>query len=98
MPHPNLNPLEQLLRLKDSSSEFHDQVSNILHGEEYKQWAKRVNGADATRFIDFLDRVRRCGPLFDSRSSFRRLSILSTLPVPVFGDACESLGIYAARG
>ena len=55
----NLSPLEQLLCLNISSISFNDQVSNILYGVEYDQWAKCINGDDVTRLIEFLDRVRR---------------------------------------
>ena len=53
------NPLEQLLRLNSSLPQFDDQVSNILHGEGYRQFVKRISSTDAVRLIDFLDRVRR---------------------------------------
>ena len=53
------NPLEQLLRLDSSSTNFSDQVSNFLHGVESKQWAKRINGADAVELVSFLEGVRR---------------------------------------
>ena len=63
MTSPHLTPLKQLLRLNTSSSEFNDQVDNILHGEEYKQWAEHVDGADVLGLVQFLDRVRRCASL-----------------------------------
>ena len=56
------SPLEQLLNLNTSLPEFNDQVSNILHGEEYRQSAKRINGTDASRLVDFLDGVRPIMP------------------------------------
>lgn len=55
---PNLNPLERLLRLNRSTSDFHDQISNILYGEEYKQWVPGINGGDVVKLVDCLDRVR----------------------------------------
>ena len=97
MTSPHLNPLEQLLRLNSSSPEFNDQVSNTLHGEGYRQWAKRISGTDAVRLIDFLDRVRRCASFLASRSRPCRLSILLTLPILVSGDVCESSGTCAGR-
>lgn len=60
--------LEQLLGLDTSLPEFNDQLSNILHGEEYRKLAKRISGTDAVRFIDFLDRVRRYASFLPSRS------------------------------
>ena len=53
----NLSPLDRLLRLNSSSTNFNDQVCNILDGVEYSVWARRINGDDVTRLIDFLDRV-----------------------------------------
>lgn len=91
------DPMERLLRLNSSSSNFNDRVCNILYGAEYSQWVEGVNGDDVARLIDFLDIVRFCGSLSPSRSNPGRLSVLSNLPVPVSGDVCESLGKYAAR-
>ena len=60
------SPLEQLLRFDRSSSKFHDRVSNILYGEEYKQWVQSVQGEDLVRFVEFLDEVCRCVSLLRS--------------------------------
>ena len=49
------NPLEQLGK---SSSEFHNKVSNILYGEEYKQWVPTIQGDDLVGLVDYLDKVR----------------------------------------
>ena len=56
------SPLELLLNLNTSLPEFNDQVSNILHGEEYRQLAKRINSTDASRLVDFLHGVRPIMP------------------------------------
>ena len=76
MSTPNLNPLEQLLRLNTSSPEFNDQVNDILRGEEYKQWSERVAGAEVVELVDFLDRVRPRVSFFDSFSTLLRFSML----------------------
>jgi len=55
----SLNPLDQLRRLDRSSPKFHDQVSNILSGEEYKQWVLNVQDDDLVGLTDYLDKVRR---------------------------------------
>ena len=68
MSSPNLNPLQQFLGLDSSRPEFNDQVSNILHGEEYRKWVKRISSGDAVRIIDFLDTVRRYASFLASRS------------------------------
>ena len=70
---PQFQPLEQLLRLNTSSSQFNDQVSVILHREEYRQWIECADGDDVTRLIDFLDTVRRSTLFFASCSSSHRL-------------------------
>ena len=53
------SPLGQLRRLDRSSSKFHDQLSNILYGEEYKRWVQNLQGDDLVGFVDYLDEVRR---------------------------------------
>ncbi|KAF9789483.1 kinase-like domain-containing protein [Thelephora terrestris] len=70
MTSPRLNPLEQLLRLKSSSLDFNDQVSNILEGAEYKEWAKLMNGPDVVELVNFLDRA--LDALDPTGSGFRR--------------------------
>jgi hypothetical protein len=67
------NPLQQLRGLT-RTSKFDDQVDAILRGEEYKQWAKRINDADAKKLLEFLDKVRRCTGLIPRFPlNFRRL-------------------------
>jgi len=51
------DPLEQLRRLDGSSPKFHDQVSEILHGEEYKQWVSDIQGDDLVALVNCLDQV-----------------------------------------
>ena len=60
------SPLEQLRRLDRSSSRFHDQVSNILYGEDYKQWVPTVQDNDLMGLVDCLDKVRCHVPLLHS--------------------------------
>ena len=52
------DPLKQLRALDKSSSNFHEQVGDILHGEEYKQWVPELQGDDLVGFVDCLDKVR----------------------------------------
>jgi hypothetical protein len=92
------SPLKRLRRLDRSSSEFQDQVSNILYGEEYKQWVPNIQGDDLVGLVDYLDKVRcRVSPLYP-RSSHHRLSMISTPPVPLSGSVCVNSGTYAAPG
>ncbi|KAF9644868.1 kinase-like protein [Thelephora ganbajun] len=53
----SLGLLEQLRRLNRSSSKFQDQVSNILYGQEYKQWAQGVQSDDLVGLVDYLDKA-----------------------------------------
>ena len=52
------NLLQQLHLLDGSSSEFHDQLCNILYGEGYKQSAPNLQGDDSVCLIEYLDKVR----------------------------------------
>jgi len=51
-------PLQKLRRLDKSSPTFRDQISDILYGEEYKQWVPTVQGDDLVGLVDYLDKVR----------------------------------------
>ena len=93
------SPLRQLRRLDKSSSNFHDRVSNVLYGEEYKQWVPTIEGNDLVGLVDYLDTVRCLAsflPLPLPRSSHRRLSIVSTLLVPLSGSVFVNSDMYAA--
>jgi len=93
------SPLRQLRRLDKSSSKFHDRVSNVLYGEEYKQWVPTIEGNDLVELVDYLDTVRCVSsllPLPFPRSSHRRLSIVSTLPVPLSGSVFVNSDTYVA--
>ena len=59
MSSPTSSALQQLYRLNRSSSEFHDQVSNILYGEEYQRCVQDLQGDDLEWVVDYLDKVRR---------------------------------------
>jgi len=56
---PLLNSLGQLRRPDKSSSKFHDQLREVLCGEEYKQWVPNISGEDLAWLVDYLDKVRR---------------------------------------
>ncbi|KAF9789481.1 kinase-like protein [Thelephora terrestris] len=51
------NPLDQLLRLKPSSSGFDDKVSNVLQGQAYRTWVKGIGSDDVVELAEFLDRA-----------------------------------------
>ena len=56
--------LQQFYNLDRSSSEFHDQLSNILYGKEYKEHVPSLQGDGLAWLADYLDKVRlRVSPL-----------------------------------
>jgi len=55
---PSLPVLQKLHDLDRSLSEFHDQLSNILYGEEYMRRMADLQGADLLWLVDYLDEVR----------------------------------------
>ena len=59
MPPPNSLVLQQLDRFDRSSSEFHDQLCNVLYGREYKLCVQSLQHEDLVWLIDYLDKVRR---------------------------------------
>jgi hypothetical protein len=58
MPSPNSPVLQQLDRLNGSLSRFHDQLYDLLYGEEYVQCVRDLQGDDLVWLVDYLDRVR----------------------------------------
>ena len=59
MPPPGPPVLQQLDRLDGSSDGFHDQLSNVLYGEEYTRCVQNLQGDGSVWLVDYLDRVRR---------------------------------------
>jgi len=58
MASPSHPVLQRLDGLKRSSSDFHDQLSNVLYAEEYKQYVSDLRGDDLVWLVDYLDEVR----------------------------------------
>lgn len=52
-----LNPLRQLQDLDRSSPQFHDQLSNLLRGEEYRKSVLNLQGDSLTLLVEYLDEV-----------------------------------------
>jgi len=90
------SPLTQLRRLDASSPTFHDQVSNILYGEEYTRWVSSLQGEDIMGLVDYLDDVRRRVSLLSSPPTHSRPSTLSILEVPPSGRVYANSEIYVA--
>jgi hypothetical protein len=49
--------LQQLDRLNGSSPYYHDQLHDVLHGEEYVQCVPNLQGEELVWLVDYLDRV-----------------------------------------
>ena len=56
---PRPSALQQLHRLSRSSSGFHDQLNNVLYGDEYVQCVRNLQGDDFVWLVEYLDKVRR---------------------------------------
>lgn len=95
-PMSSFNPLGQLRRLDGSSPGFHDQLSHVLYGEEYKKWVSSIDGEDLVWLVDYLDKVRCHVAVPDPRLTRSRLSMVSTLLVPASGNAYANSEAYAA--
>ena len=78
---PTSPALQQLHHLDRSSPNFHDQLCNALHGEEYTQCLPNLQGDDLVWIIDYLDKVRRRVALPYSPLNRRRLLMVSIVPL-----------------
>ena len=63
MPLPDSPPLLRLHRLNRSSFGFHDQLSNVLYGEEYQKCVRNLIDDDSVWLVDYLDKARHCTAL-----------------------------------
>jgi hypothetical protein len=87
MPSPNFPILQQLDRLNESLSGFHDQLRDLLYGEEYKQCVPNLQGDDLVWLVDYLDKVLTALPFLALHLSQYRLSMALILPAPLPGSA-----------
>ena len=94
MASPNL--LQQLHHLDRYSSGFHDQLSNILYREGYKQDVEGLQNDGLVWLVNYLDEVRCCVSLPHLCLSQHRLSISSILPVPLSENVYAKLEAYVA--
>ena len=92
------NLLQQLRDLDDSSLEYHDQLVNIVYGEEYRQCVGALQGDNLVELVDYLDKVRCRVALLRLYLSKRRPSIFSILQVTVSGNVYLNSETYAAPG
>lgn len=56
---PSHNLLLQLHGYDKSSSEYHDQLCNIIYGEEYQRLVPNLQDDDLVWLIDYLDKVHQ---------------------------------------
>ena len=98
MSSPSSPALQQLHHLDRALPNFHDQLCNILYGEEYIQCAPNLQGEDLVWIVDYLDKVRRRVLLPRSPLSQRRLSMVSILPVLLFASVCVNSETDAVMG
>ena len=58
MASPGSPVLQRLNGFDRSSPEFQNQLSNVLHGQEYRQCVPDLEGDDLVWLVDYLDEVR----------------------------------------
>ena len=88
--------MQQFRPLNMSSPGFHDQLSNILYGEEYKRCVGDLQGDDLVSLVDYLDKARYRLAFPCLCLDHHRLSMLSTLPAPLSGNVYASSEAYVA--
>lgn len=69
MSSSNLTTLQRLHRLNKSSPGFHNQLNDVLFGEEYWQSVPNLQGNDLVLFVDYLDKV--CHSILFPRPSLK---------------------------
>ena len=57
MSPPGPPALQQLHHLSKASPTFHDQLRNVLYGEEYRQCVPNLEGDNLVWLVDYLDKV-----------------------------------------
>ncbi|KAF9645725.1 kinase-like protein [Thelephora ganbajun] len=70
MAPPTHPALQQIYHLDRSSSDFHDKLDNVLHGQEYYQCIPNLKEGDLVWLVNYLDKtLDRLGP---SSPAFRK--------------------------
>lgn len=57
MSSPGPLALQKLQELDMSLSEFHDQLNDLLYGEEYQQCVPNLQADNLVWLVDYLDKV-----------------------------------------
>ena len=94
------NLLQQLHELDRSSSQFHDQLSNLLRGEEYRNSVLNLQSDDLALLVEYLDTVSLQIALVQSYSRRRCRSSpqFPFLQATRSRNACTDSQIYAVFG
>ena len=95
---PNHPTLQKLNTLDKSLSEFHDQLSNVLYGEEYARCMKDLRDDELVWLIDFLDDVCSVLSLLAPRLTWRRPLMVSPLLVPLSERLYANSAVCAGPG
>ena len=74
MSSSNPTALQRLRRLDRSSPNFHNQLSNVLFGEEYGRSVPNLRGNDLVSLVDYLNKV--CRPISLLRPQLKRVQAL----------------------
>ena len=89
------HPVLQKLRDLDRLSGFHDQLSDVLFGEEYVRCLTNLEGDDLRWLVDYLDEVRHRNYFRCVYLSEHRLSTASLLSALLPGSVYANSGLYA---
>ena len=95
MSSPGPPALQRLHHLNRSPSGFHDELSNILYGEEYQKCVPNLQGDDVVWIVEYLAKVRYHVVFPHSLLTLFRLSMILILPVPPFESVYANSEEYA---
>ena len=98
MAPPTSLALQRLDSLDKSSPDFQDQLNDLLHENEYQECVPTLQGDELMWLVDYLDEVRHRVALPTLRSSCRRLSTSSALPIWLPQSYYMNSETYAATG
>ena len=90
MPSPAL--LQQLHLLDESSPQFPNRLSSLLHEETYNECTTNLRDEDWSWLVEYLDNVRPRVVFTDLLLNQYRPSTFYTPPTLHSGDACENSG------
>ena len=94
------NPLQQLYKLDRSSPKFHNQLSDLLCGEEYRDSVLNLQSDDLALLVEYLDTVsfQIASVQSCSRRWCRSSPPFLFLQTTCSRNACTNSQIYVALG